>query len=223
MIFVVDDENDLRELIQYTLSTKDLASKGFDNPLEMLNELNKLDSKDLPKLILLDVGLPQISGIDTLKKLKQKSHTRDIPVIMLTAKNSEIDKVNGLDGGADDYITKPFGVLELLARVNAVLRRNNALAADEYSFKEVVLNPKTHTVSVANEPVSLTFKEFELLELFLSKPNLVFTREQLLDSIWGSEFQTRTVDVHINTLRTKLGDTGKYIKTIRGVGYKVAE
>lgn len=223
MIFVVDDENDLRELIQYTLSTKDLASKGFDNPLEMLNELNKLDSKDLPKLILLDVGLPQISGIDTLKKLKQKSHTRDIPVIMLTAKNSEIDKVNGLDGGADDYITKPFGVLELLARVNAVLRRNNALSADEYSFKEVVLNPKTHTVSVANEPVSLTFKEFELLELFLSKPNLVFTREQLLDSIWGSEFQTRTVDVHINTLRTKLGDTGKYIKTIRGVGYKVAE
>lgn len=223
MIFVVDDENDLRELIQYTLSTKELASKGFDNPLDMLNELNKLDSKELPKLILLDVGLPQISGIDTLKKLKQKSHTRDIPVIMLTAKNSEIDKVNGLDGGADDYITKPFGVLELLARVNAVLRRNNAMGADEYSFKEVVLNPKTHTVSVNSEPVSLTFKEFELLELFLSKPNLVFTREQLLDSIWGSEFQTRTVDVHINTLRTKLGDTGKYIKTIRGVGYKVAE
>ncbi|RDU62598.1 DNA-binding response regulator [Helicobacter didelphidarum] len=223
MIFVVEDEEALRELIEYTLSTKDYETRGFENPIDLLNTLNQAENNEMPELILLDVGLPQKSGIETLRILKQKQSTKNIPVILLTAKSSEIDKVQGLDTGADDYITKPFGILELLARVKALLRRTNTLKTEEYQFNEVILNPKTHIVSVNERPISLTFKEFELLELFLSQPNLVFTREQILETIWGGEFQTRTVDVHINTLRMKLGEMGKYIKTIRGMGYKISE
>ncbi len=221
MIFIVDDEMDIRELIRYVLQTNNIDSLDFSNPCEFLDTLNNLNSENMPEIILLDVGLPQKNGIETLKILKQRQTTKHIPVILLTAKNSEIDKVHGLNAGADDYITKPFGVLELLARINAVLRRSGKKNTMEYNFHEISLNTKTRVASVESMPLSLTFKEFELLTLFLSNPNLVFTREQLLDTIWGSDFQTRTVDVHINTLRSKLGKCGKYIQTVRGVGYKI--
>lgn len=221
MIFIVDDEMDIRELIRYVLQTNNIDSLDFSNPCEFLDTLNNLNSENMPEIILLDVGLPQKNGIETLKILKQRQTTKHIPVILLTAKNSEIDKVHGLNAGADDYITKPFGVLELLARINAVLRRSGKKNTMEYNFHEISLNTKTRVASVESMPLSLTFKEFELLTLFLSNPNLVFTREQLLDTIWGSDFQTRTVDVHINTLRSKLGKYGKYIQTVRGVGYKI--
>lgn len=221
MIFIVDDEMDIRELIRYVLQTNNIDSLDFSNPCEFLDTLNNLNSENMPEIILLDVGLPQKNGIETLKILKQRQTTKHIPVILLTAKNSEIDKVHGLNAGADDYITKPFGVLELLARINAVLRRSGKKNTMEYNFHEISLNTKTRVASVESMPLSLTFKEFELLTLFLSNPNLVFTREQLLDTIWGSDFQTRTVDVHINTLRSKLGKYGNYIQTVRGVGYKI--
>lgn len=221
MIFIVDDEMDIRELIRYVLQTNNIDSLDFSNPCEFLDVLNNLNSENMPEIILLDVGLPQKNGIETLKILKQRQTTKHIPVILLTAKNSEIDKVHGLNAGADDYITKPFGVLELLARINAVLRRSGKKNTMEYNFHEISLNTKTRVASVESMPLSLTFKEFELLTLFLSNPNLVFTREQLLDTIWGSDFQTRTVDVHINTLRSKLGKYGNYIQTVRGVGYKI--
>lgn len=221
MIFIVDDEEAIRDLIQYALQTHNYNSQGFSNPNDFLDVLNKLDNKNMPKLILLDVGLPQKSGIELLKILKQKQATKHIPVIMLTAKSNEIDKVQGLNTGADDYITKPFGMMELLARIKAILRRIGDNNEEVYIYHEIYLNLQTRIVKIDETILNLTFKEFELLALFLSKPNLVFTREQLLDTIWGNDFQTRTVDVHINTLRTKLGKYGKYIQTVRGVGYKI--
>ncbi|WP_104718149.1 winged helix-turn-helix domain-containing protein [Helicobacter trogontum] len=222
MIFILEDEHAIRELIEYTLNTHSLESKGFATPSAFFETLNKLNDECLPELILLDMMLPEQDGIEVLKILKKKQSTKHIPVILLTAKSSELDKVYGLNMGADDYVTKPFGVLELLARINALLRRTRGLSSDEYSFQEITLNPKTRIVSANGVPINLTYKEFEMLALFLANLHLVFTREQLLESIWGSEFQTRTVDVHINTLRTKLGEYGKYIQTVRGVGYKIA-
>lgn len=223
MIFILEDEHAIRELIEYALNTHSLESKGFATPSAFFQELNSLDDECMPELILLDMMLPEQDGIGVLKILRKRQATKNIPVILLTAKSSELDKVYGLNMGADDYVTKPFGVLELLARINALLRRTKNLSSDEYSFQEITLNPKTRIASIGCEPINLTFKEFEMLALFLANPNLVFTREQLLESIWGSEFQTRTVDVHINTLRTKLGVGGKYIQTVRGVGYKIAQ
>lgn len=223
MIFILEDEHAIRELIEYALNTHSLESKGFATPSAFFEELNALSEDCMPELILLDMMLPEQDGIEVLKILKKKQSTKHIPVILLTAKSSELDKVYGLNMGADDYVTKPFGVLELLARINALLRRTRGLSLDEYSFQEITLNPKTRIVSSNGVPVNLTYKEFEMLMLFLANPHLVFTREQLLESIWGSEFQTRTVDVHINTLRTKLGESGKYIQTVRGVGYKIAQ
>lgn len=223
MIFILEDEHAIRELIEYALNTHSLESKGFATPRAFFETLNALSEDCMPELILLDMMLPEQDGIEVLKILKKKQSTKHIPVILLTAKSSELDKVYGLNMGADDYVTKPFGVLELLARINALLRRTRGLSLDEYSFQEITLNPKTRIVSSNGVPVNLTYKEFEMLMLFLANPHLVFTREQLLESIWGSEFQTRTVDVHINTLRTKLGESGKYIQTVRGVGYKIAQ
>lgn len=223
MIFILEDEHAIRELIEYALNTHSLESKGFATPRAFFETLNALSEDCMPELILLDMMLPEQDGIEVLKILKKKQSTKHIPVILLTAKSSELDKVYGLNMGADDYVTKPFGVLELLARINALLRRTRGLSLDEYSFQEITLNPKTRIVSSNGVPINLTYKEFEMLMLFLANPHLVFTREQLLESIWGSEFQTRTVDVHINTLRTKLGESGKYIQTVRGVGYKIAQ
>lgn len=223
MIFILEDEHAIRELIEYALNTHSLESKGFATPSAFFEALNALSEDCMPELILLDMMLPEQDGIEVLKILKKKQSTKHIPVILLTAKSSELDKVYGLNMGADDYVTKPFGVLELLARINALLRRTRGLSLDEYSFQEITLNPKTRIVSSNGVPINLTYKEFEMLMLFLANPHLVFTREQLLESIWGSEFQTRTVDVHINTLRTKLGECGKYIQTVRGVGYKIAQ
>ncbi len=223
MIFILEDEQAICELIEYALNTHKLESRGFAKPSDFFRVINDLNVDSMPDLILLDMMMPEQNGIEVLKILKKKQITRHIPVILLTAKSSELDKVYGLNMGADDYITKPFGVLELLARIEAILRRTKGLACDEYNFQEITLNPKTRSVSINQNPVNLTFKEFEMLSLFLSNPHLVFTREQLLETIWGSEFQTRTIDVHINTLRTKLGEYGKYIQTIRGVGYKIAK
>ena len=223
MIFILEDEHAIRELIEYALNTHSLESKGFATPSAFFEALNTLSEDCMTELILLDMMLPEQDGIEVLKILKKKQSTKHIPVILLTAKSSELDKVYGLNMGADDYVTKPFGVLELLARINALLRRTRGLSLDEYSFQEITLNPKTRIVSSNGVPINLTYKEFEMLMLFLANPHLVFTREQLLESIWGSEFQTRTVDVHINTLRTKLGESGKYIQTVRGVGYKIAQ
>lgn len=223
MIFILEDEHAIRELIEYALNTHSLESRGFATPSAFFEALNALSEDCMPELILLDMMLPEQDGIEVLKILKKKQSTKHIPVILLTAKSSELDKVYGLNMGADDYVTKPFGVLELLARINALLRRTRGLSLDEYSFQEITLNPKTRIVSSNGVPINLTYKEFEMLMLFLANPHLVFTREQLLESIWGSEFQTRTVDVHINTLRTKLGESGKYIQTVRGVGYKIAQ
>lgn len=222
MIFILEDEHAILELIEYALSTHSLQAKGFANVQSFFQELSLLNENCMPDLILLDMMLPEQDGISVLKILKKKQATKHIPVILLTAKSSELDKVYGLNMGADDYVVKPFGVLELIARINALLRRTKNLTLDEYSFQEITLNPKMRIASINGVPINLTFKEFEVLALFLSKPNLVFSREQLLETIWGSEFQTRTVDVHINTLRTKLGVYGKYIQTVRGVGYKIA-
>lgn len=222
MIFILEDEHAIRELIEYALNSHSLESKGFATPSSFFETLESLGEDALPELILLDMMLPEQDGMEVLKTLKRKHTTKHIPVILLTARSSELDKVYALNMGADDYITKPFGVLELLARIHAILRRTQGIMHHEHSFEEITLNPKTRTVTINQKQVNLTYKEFEMLSLFLSNPHLVFTREQLLESIWGSEFQTRTVDVHINTLRSKLGTCGKYIQTVRGVGYKIA-
>ncbi len=221
MIFVVEDEPEILEIVLYAMSSNGLDSKGFSHPSDFFAEIENLAIDEKPEMIILDVGLPDKSGIDIIKILKNKESTRHIPIILLTAKSGEMDKVRGLNSGADDYITKPFGILELIARIKALLRRTKQLDDKSHSFKEISVIPSKRLVVVDNSEIILTFKEFELLLMLIASPNLVFTREQLLDSIWGGEFQTRTVDVHINTLRTKLGRYGKYIQTVRGVGYKI--
>ena len=182
--------------------------------------------KEKPKLILLDIMLPGEDGISILKKLKAQSTTADIPVIMATAKGTEYDKVIGLDLGADDYLAKPFGMMEMVSRVKAVLRRAyKDEKTDIVAVGKLTLNPQTHTVRADGEKVILTLKEFELLHKFMRHPGRVYSREQLLSDIWGADYvgETRTVDVHIGTLRTKLGECGEYIDTVRGVGYRLEE
>ena len=181
---------------------------------------------DTPELILLDIMLPGEDGLALLKKLKNSARTKDIPVIMVTAKGAEYDKVIGLDSGADDYVTKPFGMMELVSRVKAVLRRSGRVPdKDELSASGVSVNVRKHEVTVDGRPVTLTLKEFELLERLVRNRNIVLTRDQLLEDIWGYDFdgETRTVDVHVRTLRQKLGDKGEIIETVRGVGYRVGD
>ncbi len=223
MIYCVEDDNSIRDLIIYALKTAGFQAQGFSEAESFLDELNK----KLPSLILLDIMLPGIDGMKILNMLKSKGTTRDIPIIMLTAKSSEYDKVLGLDSGADDYITKPFGVMELISRVKAVLRRYNKNDAteNELTAGEVVLNPDKHQVHVSGSEVILTLKEFELLKYLIENKGIVLSRNQLLENIWGYEYEgeTRTVDVHIRTLRQKLGNAGSIIETIRGVGYRIGE
>ena len=222
MIYCVEDDAGIRELMIYTLQASDLQAKGLPDADAFWAAMEK----EKPKLILLDIMLPGEDGISILKKLKAQSSTADIPVIMATAKGTEYDKVIGLDLGADDYLAKPFGMMEMVSRVKAVLRRAyKDEKTDIVAVGKLTLNPQTHTVRADGEKVILTLKEFELLHKFMRHPGRVYSREQLLSDIWGADYvgETRTVDVHIGTLRTKLGECGEYIDTVRGVGYRLGE
>ena len=224
MIYLVEDDANIRELVVYTLNSTGYESRGFGTPSEFWTAMDE----QLPQLVLLDIMLPEESGLSILEKIRKDRKTKKLPVIMLTAKGSEIDKVRGFELGADDYIPKPFGMMELVARVKALLRRtgeNEDEDLSEYEIGDLYVSPKKHKVKVAGERVSLTRKEFEMLCCLLENKNIVLTRDQLLNKIWGYSFdgESRTVDVHIRTLRRKLGDAGKIIKTVRGIGYMISD
>ena len=220
MIYCVEDDDNIRELVIYTLETTGLKARGFADGSAFMEAL----AFDTPELILLDIMLPGDDGLELLKKLKSSLKTKNIPVIMVTAKGSEYDKVVGLDSGADDYVTKPFGMMELVSRIKAVLRRSGKVEdRTDMETAGVHVDVKKHEVTVDGKEISLTLKEFELLEKLMRNQGIVLTRDQLLTEIWGYDFdgETRTVDVHIRTLRQKLGDKGEIIQTVRGVGYRV--
>lgn len=219
MIYLVEDDKSNRDLVLYTLRATGFEAVGFEDGEHLWQALETA----LPKLILLDIMLPGEDGLSILKKLRAAATTARIPVIMLTAKGSEYDKVVGLDCGADDYIPKPFGMMELVSRIRAVLRRTEPTKQLEYRHGDLYVNATNHIVRVENEPITLTLKEFDLLCFLLESEGNVLTRDVILNRVWGYEFdgETRTVDVHIRTLRQKLGEAGNYIETIRGVGYKI--
>ena len=220
MIFCVEDDSGIRDLMIYALNSSGFEAEGFADGEALFAAL----ASKTPELIMLDIMLPGEDGISILKKLRSSSMTADIPVIMATAKGTEYDKVIGLDLGADDYLAKPFGMMEMVSRVRAVLRRSAPRPAERLlRVGELEMNLGEHTVTAGGRRVQLTLKEFELLHKFMANPGRAFTREQLLTTVWGEEFvgETRTVDVHIGTLRTKLGDCGGYIETVRGVGYRM--
>ena len=218
MIYCVEDDPSIRELMLYTLRASGFEAAGFGDGTGLFQALRE----HTPRLIILDVMLPGMDGIQILKQLRSGTTIASIPVIMATAKGTEYDKVLGLDSGADDYLVKPFGMMEMVSRIRAVLRRT-APKQDNLTMGPLTMNPAEHTVRINGSRIELTLKEYELLRLFLSSPGQVFSRDQLLEHIWGAEFygETRTVDVHIGTLRTKLGDCGNYIRTVRGVGYRM--
>lgn len=220
MIFCIEDEESIRELMIYTLRMAGYEAKGFSESGAFWNELKTCR----PQLILLDIMLPGEDGISVLKKLRSAPGTEKIPVIMATAKGSEYDKVIGLDLGADDYLCKPFGMMEMISRIKAVLRRteqqeNRSLL----QYRDITMDISRHAVYIGEEKIVLTLKEYEMLRLFMENIGIVFTRDQLLTLVWDSDFiaETRTVDVHIGTLRTKLGESGDVIQTVRGVGYRM--
>ena len=220
MIYLVEDDESIRELVVYTLKSQGMDAKGFERPSLFWKELEK----EVPALILLDIMLPEEDGISILGKLRKKSVTRDLPIIMMTAKGTEYDKVLGLDSGADDYITKPFGMMELVSRVKAVLRRSSRNEKkDEIIVGQLKIYPNKHKVKSCGNEVTLTNKEFKLLCLLVESKGNVLNRDQLLTNIWGYDFdgETRTVDVHIRSLRQKLGECGKLIETVRGIGYRI--
>ena len=220
MIYLVEDDENIRELVIYTLNSQGLEAEGFSRP----SQFWKAMEVTTPSLVLLDIMLPEEDGLSILKKLRSSQETGKLPVIMLTAKGSEYDTVMGLDSGADDYIPKPFRMMELISRVRALLRRTEGQEKpQEYILGELTVSPSRHVVRVDGKEVTLTLKEFELLCLLLSKQETVFSRSQLLDRIWGYEFdgESRSIDVHVRTLRQKLGSAGKYINTVRGIGYKI--
>lgn len=220
MIYLLEDDDSIRELIIYTLNGQGMDAKGFADPAVFWEAVKR----EIPSLLLLDVMLPGEDGFQILQKLRSAPETKSLPIIMLTARGSEYDIVRGLDSGADDYIPKPFRMMELLSRIRALLRRTaEQSAAAEYELGNLWVSTTSHEVTVDGKEVSLTLKEFELLCLLLSEQGTVFTRPQLLDRIWGYSFdgESRTVDVHIRTLRQKLGEAGNYIETVRGIGYKI--
>ncbi len=221
MIFCVEDDAGIRDLMIYTLNASGFRAVGFENAREFYAAL----ADDTPELIMLDIMLPGEDGISILKRLKADARTADIPVIMATAKGNEYDKVIGLDLGADDYLAKPFGMMEMASRVRAVLRRSGRAAEKPQLIRVggLEMNLGEHSVTADGIRVQLTLKEFELLHTFMTNPGRAFTREQLLSSVWCEDFlgETRTVDVHVGTLRQKLGACGKYIRTVRGVGYRL--
>ena len=222
MIWCVEDDPSIREIEVYALNSTGLEARGFADGGEFWEALDT----EQPELVLLDVMLPGEDGVAILKRLRSDERYREIPVIMATAKGTEFDKVQSLDFGADDYITKPFGMMEMVSRVKAVLRRSQPKqSAPLLKLKSLTLDENQHTVTIDDQRVVLTYKEYELLRLFLSHPGMAFSREQLLQTVWNTEYavETRTVDMHIRTLRQKLGDYGRYIETIRGVGYRLED
>ena len=223
MIYYVEDDENIRNLAVYALEQAGLEVKGFTSSKEMFAACDV----QLPDAILLDIMLPGEDGISTLRTLRSQKATCDIPIMMITAKSAEYDVVTGLDSGADEYLTKPFGMMELVSRVNALLRRGGhgtGRQSDEIQIGVVALSDSRHRVTVDGNTIHLTFKEFELLRFLMNNPDLVFTREHLLESIWGWNFEgnTRTIDVHIQTLRQKLGEGADIIETVRGVGYRAS-
>lgn len=223
-IYYVEDDTSIRELVLYALKTAEFQVMGFENAASFYKRMKEQQ----PDLILLDIMLPDEDGVSILKKLKSRPDTENIPVIMMTAKSSEYDKVLGLDSGADDYITKPFGVMELISRVKAVIRRSDrskGSAGEVLKIGELVLDEQKHEVYARGQEVSLTFKEFELLSYLMKNRGLVLSRDKILNTIWNYEYEgeSRTVDVHIGSLRQKLGTCGYFIKTIRGIGYKIED
>ena len=220
MIWCVDDDNTIRDIEVYTLTQTGFEAKGFADGISMLEALKT----EKPELIVLDIMLPGKDGVEVLKEIRQSPETRKIPVIMATAKGTEMDKIQGLDTGADDYLVKPFGVMEMVSRIKAVLRRCEPDEKEEVlTIGEITLSDKEHFVTVNGEKVVLTFKEFEILKLFMSNPGVVFSRDKLLSEVWGVDYlgESRTVDMHLKTLRQKLGDAGTIIETVIGVGYKM--
>lgn len=220
MIYCVEDDDSIRELMVYALGASGFEAAGFQNAGEFWKALKE----KTPELVILDIMLPDEDGISVLKKLRETAAMRDLPIIMATAKGTEYDKVIGLDLGADDYMAKPFGMMEMISRIRALLRRTRrVVTAEVLSARELELNRAEHTVRVAGEKVDLTRKEFDLLCMFMENPGKVFTRDALLANVWETDYEgeTRTVDVHIGTLRTKLKSSGELIQTVRGVGYRM--
>ena len=224
-IYCVEDDSNIKELIVYTLGVTGFQARGLNDGKELFEALSD-SGRSLPDLILLDIMLPGEDGISILRRLKENARFRDIPIIMLTAKGAEYDKVQALDLGADDYVTKPFGMMELVSRIKAVLRRASSYSKDDtVRFGRLEISEKKRSVLADGEQIVLTNKEFELLSRLVRNPGIVLTREELLDEIWGHDFsgESRTLDVHIATLRQKLGAAGEVIETIRGVGYRLRE
>lgn len=220
MIYLLEDDASIRKLVVYTLRTSGMEAEGFAAPSEFFAAVKERT----PRLVLLDLMLPEEDGLSVLSKLRAAPDTAKTPVMILTAKSSEFDKVVGLDSGADDYMTKPFGMMELLSRVKALLRRTERVRSDEEEYRvgTLYLSVTRHVVQVGGESVSLSLKEFNLLHLLLKRAGAVVSREEILDTVWGYAFdgESRTVDVHIRTLRQKLGEAGTLIETVKGVGYK---
>ena len=219
-IYLLEDDDSIRKLVIYALGSQGYEAQGFDRPSDFWSAMEGPQ----PALILLDIMLPEEDGLSILQKLRASAATKRIPVIMLTAKNTEYDRVVGLDSGADDFISKPFGMMELVARVRAVLRRTEQKPeTEDYQVGDLFVSPQRHVVRVAGEEVPLTNMEFGLLCLLLEHQGMAMTRDAIMDGVWGQEFsrENRTLDVHVRTLRTKLGAAGHYIETVRGVGYKI--
>lgn len=220
MIYFLEDDNNIRKFVIYALNNSGFEADGFEHPADFWSAMDER----MPELILLDIMLPEEDGLEILKKLRRNSDTKDLPIMMLTAKGTEYDKVMGLDNGADDYMTKPFGTMELISRIKALLRRTvGHEEIEEYRKGDFYLCPSKHMVKVGNEDINLTYKEFQLLCLLFKGQGTVFTRDEILSKIWGYDFdgESRTVDVHIRTLRSKLKEAGQLIETVRGIGYKV--
>lgn len=219
LIYLVEDDESIREIETIALKNSNYIVSAFENAKEFYKKLDEL----VPDLILLDVMLPDESGYDIVRKLRKRPATQDIPIIMVTAKTTEMDMIKGLDGGADDYIKKPFSIMELITRVKALLRRTAKEEPKLLKLDDLVIDHDRHVVTVNNEPVDLTYKEYELLRLLMGSQGIVMTREVIMRSVWDTDFEgeTRTVDMHIKTLRHKLGDYGSRIKTVRNVGYVI--
>lgn len=218
MIFYVEDDENIRQLVVYALNNSGFVAEGFEDSASLFERLET----ELPQVILLDIMLPGLDGFEVLRMLRKNSKSSSIAILMLSAKGNEMDKVNALNLGADDYLVKPFGIMELIARIKAVLRRKGTSENPLLSYQGIIVDKEKHQVTIDKTEVNLTNKEFELLYLLLSNPGIVFTREKLLEVVWGYEYSgdTRTVDVHVKTLRSKMGEYGIVIVTVFGVGYK---
>jgi len=220
MIYILEDDESIRNFVVYALNNSGFEARGFETPAVFWESLKK----ETPQLLLLDIMLPEEDGIEILKRLRKREVTKRLPIIMLTAKSSEYDKIIGLDSGADDYMTKPFSIMELISRVKALLRRTSEQKeAEEYTVGALYVNPAKHLVKANGKNITLTLKEFNLLSLLIANRGIVFNRDQIFNKIWGYDFdgENRTVDVHVRTLRAKLGECGQIIETVRGIGYKI--